>query len=358
MERLIPRIKEIAQNIHRTESKRKRLADFLREVGKETDMLFSVEPDPLDGVSVCGVDGGIAQKSLHGFDCILVRAAAACFRYKAGKISRADYYPSRLPEPHADLLEALSDMDWAHFSSIMRQTTEATTAGQALKELKPDILLMDGSIVPYYSDRPARTSDVFRNYKVMLDQYMQLFRSAMDKDIILAGVIEDSRGTSFCSIIQKDVLSRVTHPRTGEMSNLLEKTRDTNLLYWVLKKGQRSRIYPYSEKPDEHPVLRDFGDLAKRIYSFYLKTAKYDRPIRVDFLCNNEDPIGVADRLSSVLLSVSGHHSGYGLPAPLIEADNVAKLSDQEVENFYSHILSFAGNIPSVMKLRRDQRPF
>ena len=80
--------------------------------------------------------------------------------------------------------------------------------------------------------------------------------------------------------------------------------------------------------------------------------------LMVDFLCNNEDPIGVADRLSSVLLSVSGHHSGYGLPAPLIEADNVAKLSDQEVENFYSHILSFAGNIPSVMKLRRDQRPF
>ena len=143
-----------------------------------------------------------------------------------------------------------------------------------------------------------------------------------------------------------------------DMSQLLEKTRDTNLLYWMLDKGQRSRIFPYSEKPEEHPVLREFGDLAGRVNSFYLKTAEYDRPFRVDMLAGGNDIIGEADHLASVLLSISGHHSGYGLPAPLIEADNVAKLSDSEVENFYSHILSFAGNIPSVMRLRRDQRPF
>ena len=47
MERLIPRIREIARNIHRTESKRKTLAGFLREVGEETEILTRLEPDRL-----------------------------------------------------------------------------------------------------------------------------------------------------------------------------------------------------------------------------------------------------------------------------------------------------------------------
>ena len=358
MERLIPRIKEIAESIYRTESKRKRLASFLREVGDETDILSRLQSSTLEDVRVCGVDGGVAKKSLHGFDCILVRAAAACFHYQSGKMGKVEYFPSRIPSPKAEMLEALSDLDWAHFSSIMRQDVEAGTALKALDKLKPDILLMDGSIVPHYSDRPTRTSSIYKHYNSMIQTFLSLYRRCMEKGITLAGVIEDSRGTSYCNMINKEVLSRVAHPRTREMGELLERTRDTNLLYWVLEKSHRSRIFPYSNKPEEHPVLRDFGELAARVNSFYLKTAEHDRPVRVDMLTRSNDVIGEADTLASTLLAISGHHSGYGLPAPLIEADNVAKLSDNEVENFYSHILSVAGNIPSVMRLRRDQRPF
>ncbi len=358
MERLIPRIREIAENICQAESKRKRLADFLRGVGEETEILSRLEPSPLEKIRVAGVDGGLAKKSLHGFDCILVRAAAACFHYQAGRRSKVEYFPSRIPSPEAEVLEALSDLDWAHFTSIMRQGVEVRTALESLDRLRPDILLMDGSIVPYYADRPARTSRVYRHYSSMIEDFMKLYRICLERGVVLAGVIEDSRGTSYCSMINRELLSKVSHPLTGKMGELLERTRDTNLLYWVLEKGERSRVFPYSERPGEHPVLRDFGSLAERVNSFYLKTAKHDRPIRVDMLARGDDVIGEADELGSVLLAISGQHSGYGLPVPLIEADNVAKLSDNEVENFYSHILSFAGNIPSVMRLRREQRPF
>jgi hypothetical protein len=358
MERLIPRIREIARNIHMTESKRKRLASFLKDVGEETEILSRLEPDPLEDIRVAGVDGGLSKKSLHGFDVILVRAAAASFHYRAGRKVGVEYFPSRMPAPEADVLEALSDLEWAHFSSIMRQQIEVRTAMQALEKLKPDILLMDGSIVPHYSDRPARTSGVYRQYDSMIGDFISLYRQCLQRGVTLAGVIEDSRGTSYCSMINRDILSKVDHPLTEEMRSLLERTRDTNLLYWVLDRGQRSRVFPYSERPEDHPVLRDFGELASQISSFYVKTAEHDRPIRVDMLARGSDIIGEADDLGGVLASISGQHSGYGLPAPLIEADNVAKLSDGEVENFYSHILSFAGNIPSVMRLRRDQRPF
>ena len=138
---------------------------------------------------------------------------------------------------------------------------------------------------------------------------------------MLAGIVEDSRNTSFCGMIKRDILSMVTHRMAPELAGLLEKTRDTNLLYLAMERGERTRVFPYSESPEEHPVLRDLGDYARDLKSFYLKTAEHDRPIKVDMLHGNEDI------LSSVLLSISGHHSGYGLPAPIIEADNVTGIS-------------------------------
>ncbi|RKX42590.1 MAG: hypothetical protein DRP27_09200 [Thermotogae bacterium] len=190
-------------------------------------------------------------------------------------------------------------------------------------------------------------------YKNMIQDYKTLYKKCMKGRTILAGVVEDSRGVGFCNLIKNTVLSRIRHPLKEEAVQLLSKTRDTNLLFWVLAKGEMSRVFRYSESPREHPVLKDFGPLSKSIYSFYLKTAELDRPVRVDCLGREH-----AKRAASILLAVSGHHPGYGLPAPLIEADNVSKLSEAEIETFHSFILACTGNIPSVMTLRREQRPF
>ncbi|MBI4173508.1 MAG: DNA double-strand break repair nuclease NurA, partial [Candidatus Aenigmarchaeota archaeon] len=97
----------------------------------------------------------------------------------------------------------------------------------------------------------------------------------------------------------------------------------------------------------------DLQGVADKIHTFYLKTSDFDRPLKVDFLGR-----GNAKAIASMLLSVSGHHPGYGFPAPLIEADNVACLQENEMSHFHSQIVRLVGNIPSVMTLRREQRPF
>ena len=148
------------------------------------------------------------------------------------------------------------------------------------------------------------------------------------------------------------MLPTVSHKPAPELVALLDKTRDTNLLYLVLEKGEKTVPFRYSRSPSEHPVLKDLGTLAEGIQCFYLKTARYDRPIKVDTLSPH------TEKLASILLAISGQHPNYGIPAPLIEADNVAKLSEQEMENFYSQIISLVGNTSSAMRLRREQRPF
>ncbi len=357
MEKLIPKIKQIAARINEAENKRKRLAEFLENVNERTNLSRQLAPAELRNMRIAGVDGGLLKRSLHGFDCAIARAVGACFHYRGKKIEKVEYWPSKTPTPVPEIMEALSDLDWANSCSLLRLKTEITTALECIGKLRPHVLLLDGLVVPHYSDRPNKGSRVFKEYAELLDLYKSLFDKARKTDTLLAGVVEDSRSSVFCELIRDEILSKIEHERTPEIRSLLERTRDTNLLFILLKKGERTKVFRYSNSPSEHPVLKDLGEWSEQVYSFYLKTAKLDRPIKVDFITNG-NPDEYADRLASILLSISGQHPGYGLPAPIIEADNAAKLSENDMDVFYSRIVSFTGNLPSIMRLRRDQRPF
>jgi hypothetical protein len=356
MEKLIPRIREIAKKIAETESRRRGVATLLREASPKLGLFHSMEQSGLKDLKVVGVDGGMAKKSLHGMDCVLVRSVGACFHYQNSRIKEVTYYPSKIPPIQAEVTDVMSDIDWNYYTSIVRESSEVRTAISCIEKFRPDLLLMDGSIVPHHADKPARLSPAYQAYRSMVSEYGRLYDSCASAGTMLAGIIEDSRGARFCDIAKSHISSFADGGNAELMAELLCRTRDTNLLFWALKKGERTLSFPYSDEPKEHPILRDFDEkFSLRISSFYLKTAELDRPIRVDYM---KDAEGVEDQIASILLAISGHHSSYGLPAPIIEADNVAKLSDSEMENFYFQILAFAGNLPSIMQLRRETRPF
>ncbi len=354
MNQLIPKIQEVAGRISEIEGKRKKLADFLKTVKSDVKLSKPVEKFDPDDMRISAVDGGIVKRSLHGFDFVLARGVGVCFCYKNGKIYKVDYYPNKMPTPEFFVLEALSDLDWVHTTSIVRQRVEIRIAIETIEKFKPDLLLLDGSIIPHYQDRPAKTSKVHGSYEEMVSLYKKLFETCLSRNVMLAGVIEDSRGTKFCDIVNERILSKVKHQSVPELTGILEKTRDTNLLFWILHEGERTDVFPYSEKAKEHPVMKDFEKFASKIFSFYMKTAKFDRPIRIDFL----GEANLAEKFASVILSISSHHSGYGLPSVLIEADQVARLSEDDIENIYDQILTHTGSLPSIFKLRRDMRPF
>ncbi len=352
MELLLPQIKKLAENLRESEEKRKELAEFLRSVNTQFNLTQKIEPEKnLDNTKIVGIDGGIVRKALHGFDLILARAAAVCFEYQKDRIINASYFPSKFPSPRAFTLEAISDIDYAYFSSITRQKIEIETARKSITEFKPNILLLDGSIVPHHTTKPSTTSIAFKEYEELMTAYQQLYQEAEENNVILAGVIEDSRSERFCDLVRDHVFSKLDKIQLPKSADILIKTRDSNLLFWVLDQHERTVTFPYTKEIEQHPILKDFEK--RNFFSFYLKTAKFDRPVKVDFLNKESD-----DVLASILLAISGQNSHYGFPSVLIEADNVAKLSEQEVENFYSYILKYTGNISSVMKLRREQRPF
>ncbi len=358
---------EIVQKINYIESRRIKFSKFLRKINndfeigpnkeiKEKNIINKVNENFPDRISVLGVDGGIVKHSYHGLDLILMRAAGVNFIYNQGKLDKVNYFPSSNPlSTPKMLMEPFSDTELNTCYNFERQIMEIDSTIQAIKKLKPDMVFLDGSVIPHYVNKPDNHK-LKHYYERMVEKYKELFKTTKDQETILSGVIEDSRGVKFCDILTRRIMSEMGSELSEELQGILEKTKDSNLLFYTLKKGERTCVFNYSQRPSTHPILKEFEDMRDSFFSFYIKTVEFDRPIRVDFLSFG-DTLRTTDRISSVLLKTSGH-AGYGLPAVLIEADQRAKLSEKDIDIFYSDIVRQVGNVSSLFKMRREMRPF
>ena len=354
----------IAGRIKGVEENREKLGKFLRDAADtveledtlERKMMTAVRQDGLENAKIAAIDGGLSRHEYHGMDIILTRAVAAIFNYKNGRLDNAEYFPHSIVTPKITIVsDPYSDEEFSVSSSLERQYGEIELAGTVAQKISPALLLLDGSVVPHGNDRPSRTSPAWQRYTEVLDVFKRLFDSAS----LLAGCIEDSRSRRFCEIIAEQVLGKIDSPRASELMHILAGTRDTNLLYHMLKRGERTAIFAYSKNSEEHPILSDLGEHGRRIYCFYLKTAEFDRPLRIDFYCRGSVPetIETANRIASLVLATTPH-SSYGFPAPLIEADFRAKLQERDADSLHDQLVDRVGITPSLMKLRREQRPF
>ncbi|MDY6770111.1 MAG: hypothetical protein SVU88_04005 [Candidatus Nanohaloarchaea archaeon] len=91
----------VVDEIREREEERAGQAERLREELAAADRAYlrPVEDAVPGEMAVGGVDGGLAQESLHGMDVVLTRAVAAVFDYADGELSAADYHPSKNPSP-------------------------------------------------------------------------------------------------------------------------------------------------------------------------------------------------------------------------------------------------------------------
>lgn len=364
MHELLPQLSEIADKIKSLEESREKLGKFLREVSEnvelsgdvlEKNIFQKVSADELSSKTVVAIDGGLSQHEYHGLDLILTRAVAVVFNYKKGKLEKVGYHPHAIVTPVLTVVsDPYSEEEFAISSSLERQRGEVDLAAECFGKFSPDILLMDGMIVPHGNDRPAKNSPAFVRYQNVLDSFRKLYGNSSGH--LLAGCVEDSRGRRFCEIVAEEILGEIESPRIPELQKILAGTRDTNLLFHCLEKGERTAVFKFSSKPKEHPVLSDLCPAGEKIFSFYLKTAEFDRPVRIDFFADS-NPIETANKIASLVLSMSPH-SSYGFPAPLIEADFRAKLRENDANALHDQLVDRIGIVPSLMKLRREQRPF
>lgn len=335
---------EIAESIMEAESRTVTIAEELRGLKKEfrdaleRDMIHFVQQNTAD-FRVAAVDGGLLAEELHGFDLVLSRTVGVFYEYDEGRLAKYDYYPEPQPPVKMSALSGLDAHEFAWHKSLVRMQGEIGLAREMVEKFKPDYMLLDGSIVPQIADKPSEDSVVRPLYNDLVSMCISLYESAHENGCKLIGVIKDSRGRRFIEML-------------GEAGIQTMRMGDTSLLTFMLRKGERTFAFYYSKQASEHNVLMDLGDWGKRVKAMYVKPVEIDRPLRVEFICDDFPEI------ASVIYTLSCINRNYGYPAILIEADMRAALDRIELERAYRSILSRVGPRASIMKLRRNMRPF
>lgn len=339
----------------------------IREVDEKEDAV--IEDTLISRISeqpilnrVAGVDGGLLANEYHGIDLILTRAVGVLFIYNDNKLEKAHYIPTTNPAPEITLIsQSLTDLEFRMLSGIKRQTRELIVASEIVKNHNPDILFLDGSIAPHPSLKPQKDSKIMKNYQELIDAYKTLYALCQKRNVLLAGVVEDSRANKFCNVLQNIIIPNLDASIKKNLDAALaylEDSRDTHFLHYLMEKGERTFVFKYSKKPLDNPSLSDLGSFATQVYSFYLKTVDLDRPLRIDFLATQSNISEQADAIAYNLVFRSTLHSVYGIPAILIECDGRAKLSRDDIDIVYASISDKVGKSPSLMELRRNLRPF
>ena len=337
---------KIAEHIGKTSLARKELAEQIRKSSPE--LTPEIPDGKLDGLKICGVDGGFLRKEFHGITLVIRRAVGVCFEFSNGVVN-AQYTPSKNPQPESFIITSdFSPEEAKIFANLKRVELEIKTALDCVKKFSPDLLILDGSIVLHPSSIPNKNSGAYEVYKEVITQIRELYKFCSDNEIMLAGACEDSRGRKFCNIIINQLLSGKPEAR------ILDTANDTTFLYYLLKTGERTPHFSYSVSEDL-PALADMGEWRSKIFGMYIKPSEFDRPLRLDFLASN--PKLQSDKIAAIVNLISRQSRTYAYPSVLIEADDRAKLSEQDLMAFQQTLREQLGMDPSIFELRRDNRP-
>lgn len=307
---MISNISEIIKKINERENERKLLAKSIRK--QISDKIKTVEKTQLN-TSIAGVDGGLLKRDFHIFDMIIRRAIGIVFTYEKNKIKSVNYYPSLVK---SDVLIYNGD-ELSTFANLKRVEKELETAIEVIEKFQPSLMLLDGSIVPHPSLHVPKESELHNLYKNVLGLYQTLYK--FSKKCMIAGVVKDSRSKKITEIWNRKFFD--------SRNDLLKKTRDTNILFYMLKTGERTEIIDYQNIEN----LKTKEEIVKKwpIKSCYIKTAKHDRPIRIDFLAQKNK----RDNLFSAIYTLC-FFKQCAIPNILIEADKRARLSEKEFIQF------------------------
>lgn len=367
---------EIAEEIRDQGRRRRLLAKVFRRIKNdfkfgglnddilESRLVYPVKDYPLNELSVAGVDGGVLSKSLHGLDLILVRAVSSIFFYDNRDLKKVEYHPGEMPVPELiNIHEPVDSRELDVLVNLKRQLKELQRAREAVEYWDIDFLMMDGSVVPQYTNHVSE-GRMKNLYKELISSYIDFYETCAKKNVLLLGAVKDSRSTRMAGIFRKKLFPEVMDEAdlTREELTLMENnrdvllnSRDTDFLDYLLDEGQRTFVFDYADSPT--PLLEDLGRWQKRIKSFYVKPVQYDGPLRVEFMNGSGSISKEANRTAGLLRALSANHDACALPTVLIEADARASLAEEEISILCDNI-SDRLDLGTKITMRRDRRPF
>ncbi len=377
-------LSKLVEEIEHIEVTKKQFGDVLRTVKKKIDLskfpavasniidsplMTKIKSSTLPGLKIVGVDGGLVRKRFRSMDLVLTRGIAVIFHFGPEEGPTVDFYPDAFPEPRIiPLMLTLSSTELDQLASLERIAVELRVTLSVIEEFRPYIILLDGSLFYHPRDRPQSGSIVYEKFQEVLALYKQLYNKARKKQTILIGIVKDSRSTRVATTMGEILPHIIRSPEIFEMMQgidyrwLIKISRDCDLLDTFLEEGERSFVFRYSSElqTNTNNPTEDLSSWTPSIWVTYLKTARDDLPLRIEYLSEDEHDIDTSriDAALSAILPLSSQHPEFGIPTPILEADARAKITANETRLIIDRLMALSGLTYMSLEKRRSRNPF
>ncbi|MFX1392274.1 MAG: DNA double-strand break repair nuclease NurA [Promethearchaeota archaeon] len=346
---------------------------------KEKYIKKPVSASCISGLNVVSVDGSSITKTFMNVDFSFLKAIAVKYYfYKNGKHAKIEYYPdlngfnnysiqSNYINRDENIVQNKISIDMTFMEiNLLNKLIERST--------DIDFIIIDGSIVPTPINLLfSQDLEISKKYDNLLKEYHKLYSNCKDKGIVLIGSIKDTRTAALSHLLRDSI--QLLRPNKDNLSSFTEINyrkiidffSDLDMFNKLLTKSERSCIFVCKREIDK---IRDTG-IKKEIpyyfpltfYAYYLKTAKYDIPCRIEFFTDEGIDLNKAsekaDLISSIILPISGINEHYGLPIPQIEAHRRAVFKQQEINLLFNNLTRILNkNGVLLLEKRRNRRPF
>ncbi|MFA5746019.1 MAG: DNA double-strand break repair nuclease NurA [archaeon] len=329
------------------------IASKVNPYNSEEKLIESIAIDSKINLKVGGVDSGFVSKQLNFANITIIKDYGVYFEYQDGELKDYKYFPFQynLPKPYlsSSSLE-LEEIMWN--TSILRLGKELDATSLILGQTAPQLLLLDGSIIPQYINKPTKDCPEKKKYTSLISKFQSLYKEARDRKIFLAGCIEDCRASRFFTVLKDEVF---------QDKSIEFELFDSFLVFSILEENQRTGIFKYSKDPKSHPILADFPeDIRDNLYCCYLKLSNHDYPLRIEFIYFKEFGLSLknyTEELVKMISSISSFNKTYTYPSVLVEADLRSRLTIQEIDLITNKILEKTRNYGFRVP-RRESRLF
>jgi hypothetical protein len=306
-----------------------------------TERKREVEPEHPDPEVTFGVDGGEGMREYQGVVLYVTRAAAwsesdVLSSWDFGVLSR-----TRTPQMRV---------------AARRVKLESDVATRAV-ERGGEVVMLDGPIVPHHDLKGANEDSPNRRdyWGRILDARRTMLEVCEEEDAVVMGIVEDCKAKHLLRDVRDELGEDLPLKALPNDPVALSRELDGGP---VLEVGERTHAF---ELPDEdYPVVREFEETAGySVFTFYVRTTRYSPPVRVE-IPEFVDP----DEAAGIVLGTSIEYGGYGIPLPLVMADEFAKVSRSLVDWIEEEVLTelasdgrFDVIFTVFRRLRRESRP-
>ena len=334
---MIDNLEDLVSRIVSREEDRRRNAVELR--GANSKFFKRVSPADVSG-RFGAVDGGLLSEEYQGFELVVARAVAVRYTYHSGNLKGVDYFPSPVPDPQIFTYDMpVDEENVGPLRSLTRLLVEIGTALGFVREMDLDFLFLDGSILPQLVDKPRGGGRGLNElYESVLNRYRDLYSECSRRNVVLAGIVKDSKGNRLSSYMGGPNL------------------RDSVWLKHAMDVGEMTIPIPYADRPSDQATLKDLGEeIAENVWVFYLKASDYDQPFRVEFYAGGPE---LGEKIASLLLPLSSVNRTYTIPPFLIEADIRARLAKRSMAYVREYLEKRLGVEYNLFRMRGSNKPF